>query len=348
MGVADIYKLSRLAEARSMQRAIAAQALSTCGHGKAEKILKDHFPTDSRAAIILKAAVTPTSTSDFPATDVIGAFRSLAPGSAAWKLFDHPSALKLDLRGYHQINIPHVANLPPAPVFVGEGMPGPVLTWSFVNNALGPVRKILVFAGISEELDAASPQNASAVIGRVLADATNKSVDAIAFDANPGDAIRPAGLLNGVTPINNANGTDEWRNTQDDLADLIGAIGDAGIDPTDAVFVVGPREAALIRQRSGDLDNDVLMTLGLPKGTVLCVAPAGIASGYQGPPEIETSKATLHREGTTPAEIVSTPGIVAEPSTSFFQSYLIAIKVRAEAAWCAAPGAVQFVQSVNW
>jgi hypothetical protein len=58
---------------------------------------------------------------------------------------------------------------------------------------------------------------------------------------------------------------------------------------------------------------------------------------------------TLHRESTTPLPLVSvSPTTVAAPSTSLFQSYMMAIKVRANAAWCAAPGAVQFVQNVNW
>jgi hypothetical protein len=225
-----------------------------------------------------------------------------------------------------------------------------VLTWSFVKNALGPVRKILVFAGVSEELESASPQNASQVIGRVLSDATNKSVDAICFDANAGTAVRPPGLLNDLTPITPASGTSKWENQNDDLAAMIGAIGDAGIDPSDAILVAHPREAALIRLRSGDLDNDVLMSIGVPKGTVICIAPQGIASGYQGPPDIQTSKEpTLHRESTTPLPIVSaSPTTVAAPSTSFFQSFLLAIRVRAEAAWCAAPGSVQFVQNVSW
>jgi hypothetical protein len=334
-------------EQRSWSRALAAQALSTCGHGKPETILRNSFPNDIRAAVILKAAVSPTSTSDFPPTDVVGAFRSMAPGSAAWKLFDHPSALKLNLKGIHQISIPHIANLPSGPVFVGEGQPGPVLQFSFVKNQLGPVRKILIFSAVSEELDSATPENASQVIGRVLADATNKSIDTIAFDSNPDNGIRPAGLLNGVTVTPAATaGATIAETIGKDLSNLIGAIGAAGIDPTDTVFIAGPREASLIQSQT---DNDALMSLGIPAKIVIAIAPAGIASGYQGPPDIQTSKEmTLHREGSTPLPIVSSPGTVAAPSTSLFQTYLLAVRVRCLAAWCAAPGSVAYVSSVNW
>jgi hypothetical protein len=111
-----------------------------------------------------------------------------------------------------------------------------------------------------------------------------------------------------------------------------------------------PHDAALIKQRSGDLDNDVLTTLGLPNGTIVCVAPQGIASGYQGGPTVDVTKeAAWQFADTSLQEIVSTPGIVASPPViSAFQDYLLAICVRGKCAWTAAPGAVSFIQSANW
>jgi hypothetical protein len=89
-------------ERRSWSRALAASALSSTQRGTAEKILRRTWPGDGRADVILKTAMSPTSTTDFPAADVVGAFKSLAPGSAAWKLFGREAALKLDLSGLHQ------------------------------------------------------------------------------------------------------------------------------------------------------------------------------------------------------------------------------------------------------
>jgi hypothetical protein len=83
------------------------------------------------------------------------------------------------------------------------------------------------------------------------------------------------------------------------------------------------------------------MSLGLPSKTVVAVAPAGIASGYQGPPIIETGReALLHFDDSAPADIVDTVGTVAAPSRSLFQTDLIGIRIKANAAWCAAPGSV--------
>jgi hypothetical protein len=345
---ADYREAARI-ERRAWARAITATALASAQRSTPSGLLRATWPGDARAASILKAAVSPTSTSDYPAQDVIGAFRSLSPGSAAWRLFDHPSALQLDLSGLHQINIPHVASMAVAPVFVAEGAPGPALQWSFAKHAVGPVRKILVMSAVTEEIEATSPQNASQIVGRVLSDATTKSVDAVAFDANAASSTRPAGLLNGVAATTAATaGATLAETVAKDMANLVGAIAATGIDPDGVQFIAGAREAELMKTLVG-ADN-VLMSLGVPAKTVIAVAPAGLASGYQGPPTIETSKETaIHYEDANPLPVVSaSPTTVAAPTRSAFQSGLVVVRVRAECAWSAAPGSVQFASSVNW
>jgi hypothetical protein len=335
-------------ERRSWSRAITARALSS-PQRSAEKILARNWPHDSKAELILKGAASPSSTTNtgLPPHDIVGAFRSLAPGSAAWKLFANDAALKLDLTGVSTVSIPHVASFPPQPVFVAEGAPGPVVQWSLMKSVVGPARKIMVISAISEELESASPQSVSGVIGRVLSDATNKSIDVIAFDANAGDAVRPPGLLFGVTPITAATAGAYLQETiAKDLSNLVGAIGAAGIDPSDVVYVSGPREVSLMQNLA---DVDAIMSLGVPAKTVIAVAVSGVASGYRGPVEIDISReSVLHFEASSPGEIVSTPGVSATPSKSLFQSGLIAVRVRANAAWAAAPGAVAYTTGVNW
>jgi hypothetical protein len=81
---------------------------------------------------------------------------------------------------------------------------------------------------------------------------------------------------------------------------------------------------------------------------VACFAPAGVFSGYQDQPQIETSdKPALYFEDTDPTD-VSGAGGVAAPVKSLFQTNLIAIKVRANCAWAVAPGAAQVITAVNW
>ena len=86
-----------------------------------------------------------------------------------------------------------------------------------------------MFSAVTGELNDATPETASAVIGRVLADCTKRSIDIAAFGTQADDGLTaPAGLLHGVIPITAATAGPDAMAT--DLADLIGSIGNAGID----------------------------------------------------------------------------------------------------------------------
>jgi len=62
-----------------------------------------------------------------------------------------------DLSGIGTIKMPRVGTQPTRPVFVGEGAPAPVVTLSMADTVLGPARKVLVLSGVTEELEAATP-----------------------------------------------------------------------------------------------------------------------------------------------------------------------------------------------
>jgi hypothetical protein len=343
--VPEDYSRNGAAMRKSWTRAIAAHVLGQTCRGNPDAIAKAAWPHDERAGLIVKGAVLPTSRPSFPARDVVESFRSLAPGSAALALFQIGTVL--DLRGATTIRIPHVAGLPLSPIFIAEGAPAPVVQWSFAATTVGPGRKIVLLSAVTGELNAATPETASAVIGRVLADSANRGIDIAAFGTQADDGTTPAGLLHGATPITAAAaGSDAMA---EDLANLVGAIGNAGIDANTAVFVCSPREAMLISVKvgSGLFDARVLTTLGLPAKTVACFAPAGIASGWQDAPTIETSKeSVIHYESTAPADIVA--GVPATPTKSMFQTDVISIRVRANAAWACAAGAAQVISGVNW
>ena len=242
-----------------------------------------------------------------------------------------------------------MASLPVVqPVFVGEGQPAPNLQSNFKTTVLGPACKILLLGAVTAELENATPETASAVIGRVLADVANRGIDATAFGTAAADTVTPAGLLHGVSPTNAAAaGLDAMA---EDLGNLTGAIGAAGIDPSSAVFVCGPREAIIIKAKvSPKFDYPVLMTLGLPAKSVACFAPAGVVSGYQDALQIEASKEpAYHFEDTAPTDISTAPGVAAAPVKSMFQTDTISIRVRAHCAWAVAAGAAQVINNVNW
>jgi hypothetical protein len=228
--------------------------------GDPAKICKTSWPGDPRAAeLLVKSAVSPTSTSDYPATAVADTLRSLAPGSAAMKLFERGRIL--DLSGVTQITIPNLASAPASPVFVSEMSPAPVVNLALTGSVLGPSRKILIIAALSDELQDAAPDAASMVIGRALSDAANKSIDATAFDANAGSTTRPAGLLYNVAPITAATaGSDALAQ---DISALTAAIGAAGIDTANVVFVASPREAMMMKVKVCEVRSSHFPVAGL-------------------------------------------------------------------------------------
>jgi hypothetical protein len=332
---------------RSWHRAIAAHALATLRRNDdAATIVKSTWPNDARAQLIVRGASSPTATADYPSFNPVVAFRSLAPGSAALALFER--GLALDLTGISTIRIPAVAGLPVQPIFVAEDMAAATLQWTMESTVVGPARKVLIAAVVTRELDEATPATAEAVVARVMADVANKGIDSAAFDSAAADTTRPAGLLNGVTPVTAAAaGPDAMA---DDLGALTGAIGAAGIDASNAVFVCSPREATILKARVGPrFDFQILMTLGLAPKTIACFAPAAVASGYRDAPQIETSRETaLHMEQTAPLPLVDGSGIVAHPQRSMFQTDCLAIKVRGNCAWAVVPGGAQFISAINW
>jgi hypothetical protein len=336
-------------EQRSWHRAITAKALSHLhGETEAEKILRDHFPNDSRAKLILRAAVSPMGRTDFPTFSPTEAFRSLAPGSAAFALFDR--ALKINLTGKTSVKVPYLATLTPNPVFIPEKGAIPVEQTQFGAMTVGPTRRVRVIAVFTRELNEATPETAASAIGKVLSDRMLVSIDKAAFGNQADDGTTPIGLLNGATVVTASTASDVANAMAEDLAGLADAIGAKGIDTSDIVYICGPREATLIKARMGPMfDNLVLPTLGLPTAKmVAAIAPNAVAFGYDGPPKIETSEEGELNMASPALEIVNSGGTVSVPTGSLYQKDSVGIKVTANCAWCCVPGAAATVSSISW
>jgi hypothetical protein len=265
-------------------------------------------------------------------------------------------AMALDLTGINQLDIPIASNPASAPaIFIAEGRPAPVVQSILSKMTLGPACKTLIIAAVSNELESATPQTASAVIARVLSDRTNIGIDKAVFSSGAATSAQPAGLLNGATGVAATAPSASIMTSEAaaaDVGNLLGAIGAAGIDPSGAVLVGGPATIGRLMGLLGDLDLDALMTLGLGAGdkSLTAIAPAAVASGYEGAPQIEVGKdATIHMEDTTPLDLVASPSTVAAPQRTMYQINSLAVKVRGNAAWCVAPGGVSVISGgVQW
>jgi Phage capsid family len=336
---------------RSLVRVATAKALGLVTRGNAEEILRRTWPGDTIAQMVLKAAVTPTTTTSASslAVDAVAFLASMAPQSAAVRLFER--ALRINLAGIDTTNVARLTSVPPG--FVAEGAPIPVVAGTAATTPVGPTFKMAFIVVLSNELEFSSPENASSIIARALSDAAMKQLDTVVFDATAGTGSRPSGLLNGLSPITaTAGGGPSETVMASDFANLVGALADAGVDAETMVVVTNPRQAVKLRLVAGPaFQYSIFGTAAVASGTVIAIAPSGVASGFDGAPTIEASTETTLHLDTAPVAI-GTPGApatVAAPTRNLLQTDTRALKIRTRCAWSVVhPGAVQYLTGANW
>jgi hypothetical protein len=344
---------------RSFNRAVAAMAMSarrgtTSSGTRPEEVLRDNWADDDAAGRILKAASSPLTTSGFAAIQAQKVLPQLAPDCTSSKLL--AMGAQLDLSGINSIRLPYIgySGRPATSMFVPEGQPAPVPNLSTSGAILGPVCKVLILAGISGELQSASAETAERVIAEALAISVEQSQDAKLFSADAAVAgTSPAGLLNGLTPLTSVGSAGGGAAAvADDLGLLAGTISHHGIGIDDLIFVTTAAIATKIRTLAGPFfQDDVLSSSAIPDGEIIAIVPQALATGYAGEVQIETSiAAALHFESAAPLPIatVGTPNVVAAPTHSAFQEYLVLIKVRGRMAWAVQPNAVAYMTGVAW
>jgi hypothetical protein len=343
----------RLAEQRrTLRRLLAATAMAQLHKTSIEEIVNRTWPTDS----VTRAAATVATTGNTAtlAFSVVGnALTGLAPHSAAARLFEHERIIKLDFKGVAQYAIPR-GTLTPVPIFVAEAAPMPMSQLAMTSITIGPPRKILLGSGITNELEFSSGNNAGNVISTLIAEQAEKSLDAAVFDSAAADALRPAGLLNSVTPIapTVGGGPSEHAMAQD-LANMAQAISDAGISIEGLVIVAGATAGTKLKLlASPAFDSRIFVTTGVPGTTVVTIQPAALAIGFTGPPEISMSKDALVTFENASPQAIGTPGspnAIAAGTRSAWQQDMLFLKVRLSGVWAVVtPGAVQVVNSVTW
>jgi hypothetical protein len=314
--------------------------------GSPEQLVRANWPMDRTAAeLIVRAPVRPAEVGDYPG-GTVAKLMLLAPRSLAAQLL--PQAMTVDLKGVTQFSFP-LPTIYNAAQFVAEGVPIAVRQGNFTGMMIGPVKKIALIAGLSNELESASGNIAETIIGYTLDVAVGRGLDTVLLSANAATADAPSGLLNGITPLVPTAGAGVAAMVSD-LKNLIGAIAANNIDTSSVVFIAAAVEAMAIKLQAGPhFDYPVLASNVLPVGTVIAlVTGALVIAGDGAIPQIDTSKqATLHfAEPASP--IVSTSGVVAAPTQSTFQDDTLALRCIARITWSAAPGSVAVVNSVTW
>jgi HK97 family phage prohead protease/HK97 family phage major capsid protein len=263
------------------------------------------------------------------------------------------------------LKIPARANTPKlAGSWVGEGAPKPVRRIGLTTITLTP-KKLAVISTFTEELAMHSVPAIEAVIRQAMADDTMESIDSYLLDDVAGSVVRPAGLLNGVTPLTpDANPSGPLAMIADFKA-LVGAITANGggrniaiiMNPVQSMgvnwaqsstgeFIFNQAEAA---QR---LNVTFLVSNTVPADTVIAVDAADFASANGDTPRFSISdQATIHEEDTTPAPLVTggaTPA-TASPIRSLWQTDTVGVRMTLYVEWAMRrAGMIAAVQGVNW
>jgi hypothetical protein len=346
------YDEAASARGKSFWRGLTCAALAQMqpmgGDVDPVKISQRHFDKDVMAEYVARAAVTPTDTvaAAALAPTMTAAFWSALPRFASLQLFDR--SVKLDLTGgpHATVKVPRVTTSVP-PVWLAEHSPMPIVADVFDAATLGPLKKLMLGAVVTRELENYAIESAVQLVKQATSPAIRKAVDSAVFDASAGTPVRPAGLRNGVVALSAATGGGAAALIAD-LASIAAAVGDAGLDSESLMFFAHPGQAYAARGLIAPFPFTIIGTSAIAKGTLVGIVPEAIASAVTEIAVEARDIGTLHMEGSSPAQLVS-GGATASPVRSLYQTDTIGIKIRARLAWTAIDAsAVQIVSSVTW
>ena len=251
--------------------------------------------------------------------------------------------------------------------FVGEGLPIPVRQGAFTSQALTP-KKMAVITTWTREIDEHSIPAIEGLLRDAIQTDTAISLDSVLIDTNPSTAIRPAGILNGVSGLTPTAGGG-FAALTGDIKALSGALlsGTLG-NVRNPVWLMNPQQVNSIglvaapgagvfpfrdEVSRGQLGGWPIIDSGtVPLGTVIVVDAADFVSVTGDGPRFEISdQATLHMEDTTPSDIstAGSPAVVAYPAKSMFQTDSLALRLILPINWTIRrAGTVAWVAGVTW
>ena len=198
-----------------------------------EKVLRDGYGNDEMTNVVLRAAVNPAMTTvatwaaELVQTSNVDFLDRLIPNFIYPQLkamgvsytFGNNGVLKIPVRA---------ATPTLAGAWTAEGGAKPVKRASFSTVSLTPT-KLSVISTFSEEMATYGMPSIEGIIRQAMSDDTGIALDSFLIDNVAASAgVRPAGLLNGVTPITASAATPALAAMVADLKALVAAITAAG------------------------------------------------------------------------------------------------------------------------
>ena len=310
-------------------------------------VVRSLYKDDYGAQLVTRGAVSPTSTSDYPALQITRVLPMLSPAAASTRLLS--AVTTIDLTGITTISVPVLSALP-VPIFIGEGKPIPVADLSFGSVVLGPVHAIKILTALSDQLISATGGAAETILGNALAASTEASMDAALFSNAAPTADAPGGITYGCVPINSTATGGGAQAIASDVGALAKAISANGFGVDSLAIVTTPLLAMAARVLVGPrFTNLILSSPAIPDGQVIGLLPQGLVTGFAGKVQVDTTiQGSLHFDDSAPKELVDVGGGKAVPVKSLFQTNTRALRCRGQATWAMHPGAISVISGCSW
>ena len=343
----------RKAGINTLMRCALAHLVAKIDSGTPAQVADRMFPNDRDVALLIRAPVVPTSTTNTPAlmtTLTAYLVAALTPAWAGATFLEQ--TLQLEFGGNTVISVPtFVADANDAG-FVGQGQPIPARSLLVTPCLLLEPFAIKTISTMSIEMITGSGGNAQKMVEDVLTRDVGLRLDSV-FDENPAiPDLRPAGLRNGIAPLTASRDAYADNAMRFDVAKVVGAVS-AVAGNTLPILAASPARANTLRLFGSD-GIRAMMILGssaIADGDLLALAPNGVVSAMDNAPQLSASFETAVHQDSAPTNIgtAGTPTVVAQPVISMFQTGNVALKCRLEATWARRDDrAVAWLTATGW
>jgi HK97 family phage major capsid protein/HK97 family phage prohead protease len=345
-------------------RAAVVRGVAHFGGMTLEKALEQRYPGHEATAVIVKADQTIGTTtvagwaSELVQTVNAGFVDALTPFSIYPALRSRGIGLSFD--GIGTVSIPSRTAGGAGGGFVAEGSPIRVGRITTAATTMTP-RKLGVIVPFSRELAKRSTPAIEALVRQAILEDTAVILDTALLDAVASSTARPAGLLNGVAAVAAGYGGGDYQAVLADFRALLGPFFAANaadnitvvMNPAQGLALsMMPGPDGVIGSFMGAIRDRVtfLESTTVPAGRLIALRNSDFATALGDAPEFDVSEqATVHMEDTTPLELVSAAGTVADPTRSFFQTATIGVRMLMDVAWkMRRAGMVQWIDGVSW
>jgi Phage capsid family len=331
-------------------RAAICHLLAEIEGGFANEIGKRLWPEDRDLTVLQRATVSPatmTNQSSLVASAVSDLFKSMGGASAGSQVLSRGMRLNFDGKG--PILVPSLVASADNASFVGEAAPIPAHMLAFGAPTLAP-RKFGSLMVYTREMLSRSTPNVEAVVRAVLTESTALALDVALFSNTAGDAIRPPGLLNGISALPASTATSPSEAMSADIATLASAVAPiAGNGPI--IFIASPARSVRFKVKRDNISYEVLTSAALADGVLIAVAGNAVASAMDPLPRFNIAdEATLHMaDNPGPISATGTPNSVVAPVRNLWQTDSIGLRMLLEIGWTLRnPAGVAWISGATW